>query len=1113
MVHNSTEGKFKERDRHPSWYRDALIYEIHVRAFQDSDGDGIGDFPGLIQRLDYLQDLGITALWLLPFYPSPLRDDGYDVADYRDVHPDYGTLDDFKRFLAEAHRRDIKVITELVINHTSDQHPWFQRARSAEPGSRERDFYVWSDSPDKYEEARVIFQDFESSNWSYDSKAQAYYWHRFYEHQPDLNFENPAVREKITEMLDYWLEMGVDGLRLDAIPYLYEREGTDCENLPETHRVLKELRSHIDSKFEDRMLLAEANQWPEDAVEYFGEGDEAHMAYHFPLMPRLFMSLRLEDRFPVTDIMEQTPDIPEGCQWALFLRNHDELTLEMVTKEEREYMYQAYAEDPQERVNMGIRRRLAPLLQNNRRKIELMNSLLFSLPGTPVIYYGDELGMGDNPYLGDRDSVRTPMQWSPDRNAGFSDANPHRLYLPVISDPEYHYQAINVETQQHDPSSFLAWMKRLMSLRKKYRAFSRGDLKFLDPDNHKVLAFLRTHGEEEILVVLNLSRFTQSVHLDLSDYSGAVPTELFGRTELPRIKDEPYFLTLGPHTFYWFLLESPEGRESEDRASVEEENVPLIQIQTEWGEALTGDMAEKLEEVLMEYLPGVRWFSGKARSIRSTEIKAVTKLWDEPLSWFIPTEVHYIESEPETYSLVLAAREAGSVGGENSSAELIARLEDREGNQVDLVDAFGDPKFDETLLDALLGRGTMLPKELTANQIGTPPSKSMNREELTPSLVTSEQSNSAVFYGRSYFLKFFRKLEKGLNPDLEIGRFLTERNFEFSPSVLSSLEHKPARQGEGSTLAILQEFVPNEGDAWDYFSDHLSRYYERLLAESSEIRSEVKPLQEPILELIAREPPQSFSEMAGPYLNSAELLGLRTAQLHRTLSSSVSDPNFVPEKMRSGDRRSTFQSIRTLTKRTSRLLHSQFPEIPEELKPQVRNFVSREDEILESIRRMINRSISTTRIRCHGDYHLGQVLFTGNDFYIIDFEGEPERPLEVRRLKRSPLRDVAGMVRSFHYVAYSSLFEQESSGLAADEHLLELEAWAKLWYKWISAAFLNSYLEEAKEEDFIPEDFEELEILFETFILEKAIYELGYELNNRPNWLKIPLSGIKQIFE
>src|SRR6476660_5518312 len=610
----------------PLWFKDAIIYELHVKTFCDSDGDGMGDFRGLMEKLDYLQELGVTAIWLLPFYPSPMRDDGYDIADYFDVNPNFGTLDDFRAFLDAAHDRNLRVITELVINHTSDQNPWFQKSRRAvarygpvaagddrgsarasgvtDPGYSDddlpyKDFYVWSETPEKYKDARIIFKDFETSNWAWDPLAKAYYWHRFYSHQPDLNFDNPAVHDAVKKVCDFWLSMGVDGLRLDAIPYLYEREDTNCENLPETHKYLQELRAHVDAKFPNRMLLSEANQWPEDAAAYFGKGDEAHMNFHFPLMPRMFMALQMEDRFPIIDIMEQTPAIPENCQWAMFLRNHDELTLEMVTDEERDYMYRVYATDPHARINLGIRRRLAPLLANNRRKIELLKTLLFSMPGTPIIYYGDEIGMGDNFYLGDRNGCRTPMQWSPDRNAGFSRANPQQLYLPVTIDPEYHYEAVNVENQQKNLSSLLWWTRRVIDMRKNFKAFSRGSLEFLNPDNPKVLAFLRRHEEETILVVVNLSRFAQAAELDLSQFAGCALMEVFSQNFFPAIGKSPYVITLGPHSHYWFVLRS----EAAASVATKERKIPTLEQAPNVTALLENGQRARIErEVLPIYL-------------------------------------------------------------------------------------------------------------------------------------------------------------------------------------------------------------------------------------------------------------------------------------------------------------------------------------------------------------------------------------------------------------------------------------------------------------------------------------------------------------------------------
>ncbi len=542
----------------PDWYKDAIIYELGVRSFFDSNDDGSGDIPGLTSKLDYLQSLGVDAIWLLPFYASPLRDGGYDIADFRVLHPDFGTIHDFQHLLNEAHARGIRVITELVVNHTSDQHEWFREARKS-PDSPYRDYYVWSDTEDRYQDARIIFTDTERSNWTWDHEAGAYFWHRFFSHQPDLNYDNLQVQQEVLDVCAFWLDLGVDGVRLDAVPYLFEREGTNCENLPETHQFLKKLRKFVDDNYEGRMLLAEANQWPEDVRPYFGDGDECHMAFHFPLMPRLFMALRREDRYPITEILRQTPDIPDNCQWCLFLRNHDELTLEMVTDEERDYLYYEYAKDPRMRVNIGIRRRLAPLVENSYRRIQLLYLLLFSLPGTPVIYYGDEIGMGDNIYLGDRDGVRTPMQWSGDRNAGFSRADPQRLYMPPIRDPLYGYEGINVEAQERTPTSLLQWLKRVIRIRREYPVFGRGSISFLHPTNRQVLAFIREYEGTHMLIACNLSRFSQAAELDLSEFEGSIPVELFGKVAFPRIGELPYLLTFGPHVFYWFELRSEEG--------------------------------------------------------------------------------------------------------------------------------------------------------------------------------------------------------------------------------------------------------------------------------------------------------------------------------------------------------------------------------------------------------------------------------------------------------------------------------------------------------------------------------------------------------------------------
>jgi maltose alpha-D-glucosyltransferase/alpha-amylase len=1100
----------------PLWYKDAVIYQTHVRAFYDSDGDGIGDFRGLTEKLDYLQDLGITAIWLLPFYPSPLRDDGYDISDYRSIHPIYGTMRDFKTFLREAHRRGLRVITELIINHTSDQHPWFQRARRAKPGSRWRDYYVWSDSPEKYKETRIIFKDFESSNWTWDPLAKAYYWHRFYYHQPDLNFDNPNVRKAVHQVLDFWLEMGVDGLRLDAVPYLYEREGTNCENLPETHAFLKELRHHVDRKCTNRMLLAEANQWPEDAVAYFGDGDECHMAFHFPIMPRLFMANRMEDRFPIIDILEQTPEIPEACQWALFLRNHDELTLEMVTDEERDYMNRVYAHDPQMRINLGIRRRLAPLLGNDRRKIELMNVLLSSLPGTPVIYYGDEIGMGDNVFLGDRNGVRTPMQWSADRNAGFSKANPQRLYLPVTIDPEYHYETINVEAQQNNPHSLLWWMKRLIGLRKSFQAFGRGSLEFLYPDNRKVLVFVRRYNEELILVVANLSRFVQCVELDLSAYQEMVPVELFSRMDFPPIGELPYFLTLGPHSSYMFALEPQRVPEEVVAVSTLEEQLSTLTVKDGWENVFLGKAKAELDGLLSEYLKPRRWFGGKARRIQSSKIQEVlTMNYDNSKAFIALVNVEYVEGEPETYVLPLnfATEERADWLLRHSPNSIVSRLELKDGGEAGLLhDALWEESFCAELLNAFARRRHFKGK---AGELLATPTRMFRRMRgdsdvaLNPSLMQAEQSNTSVVYGNRFILKLFRRIDEGVNPDLEIGLFLTERGFSNIPQVAGALEYRRRRQIP-MTMGILQSFVPNQGDAWEHTLDALDRYFERALARQSEVQ-EVSLPQGPLLGLLDQDIPALVSELIGPYLGSAQLLGQRTAELHVALASDPDNPDFAPEPFSTLYQRSLYQSTRSLTNRTFQLLRKRLKNISEPARQEAQEILDIQDDILERFHSVLEGRISAMRIRCHGDYHLGQVLYTGNDFVIIDFEGEPAIPLSERRLKRSPLRDVAGMLRSFHYAVYSALLNLESRGMARPEGRRALEAGAELWHVWVSVTFLKGYLEAADEAEFLPKVQEELQVILDLYLLEKAVYEVSYELNNRPDWLRIPFRGIRQL--
>ncbi len=1102
----------------PLWYKDAIIYEVHVRAFFDSNGDGIGDFRGLTAKLDYLQDLGVTALWLLPFYPSPLRDDGYDIADYTGVHPDYGTMRDFRIFLREAHRRGLRVITELVLNHTSDRHPWFQRARRARPGSRWREFYVWSDTPDRYRDARVIFKDFETSNWTFDPVAGAYYWHRFYSHQPDLNYDAPAVRRAMLEVVNFWLGMGVDGLRLDAVPYLYEREGTSCENLPETHAFLKDLRRVIDRRFGGRMLLAEANQWPEEAIAYFGDGDECHMAFHFPLMPRLFMAIRMEDRFPIIEILQQTPPIPESCQWALFLRNHDELTLEMVTDEDRDYMYRVYAQDHHARINLGIRRRLAPLLGNHRRRIELMNGLLFSCPGTPVIYYGDEIGMGDNIYLGDRNSVRTPMQWSADRNAGFSRANPQQLYLPVIIDPEYHYEAVNVEAQQNNPHSLLWWMKRLIALRKRYKAFGRGTLQFLYPDNRKVLAFLRRYGSELILVVANLSRFVQYVELNLAEFKGLVPVELFGRTEFPPIEDHPYFLTLGPHAFYWFALEPQRVVSGTVLGRPERAETPVLSATREWDEVLRGRARKILEEGLGVYLKDRRWFGGKSRRVRSVEIRdAVRVPWNGGRGYLLLVRVEYGEGDPDLYALPLAFAEGGEAQRLEAAAPhaVVAHLRvgEREGL---LYDALQNPAFCEALLEAIARRRRLKGDQGEAVATPAPALRRLLEESrgegaLEALALRGDQSNSSVVYDHALVLKVFRRVDIGVNPELEIGRFLTDRaNFRHAPAVVGAMEYRVER-GEPVTLMVLHQFVPHHGDAWRYTVDALAHYYERVMTRP--VPGDGGGIAPALLECAEGDLPAGAYEMVGEYLEAARLLGRRTAELHQALASDPNDPAFAPEEFTPLYQRSLYQSMRNLARRTFQSLRRSVKSLSPDDRLLAERVLDHEAEILRRFRTLTDRRVSAVRIRCHGDYHLGQVLYTGKDFVIIDFEGEPARALSERRMKRPALRDVAGMLRSFDYAASVAYADQLARGAVPQhpEARAGLASGRDAWIRWVAAAYLQGYLGVARHAPFVPKEREDLSTLLEVHLLEKAIYEIDYELNNRPEWVWIPLQGVLRL--
>ncbi|HXX70493.1 MAG TPA: maltose alpha-D-glucosyltransferase, partial [Polyangiaceae bacterium] len=963
-----------------TWYKDAIIYEVRTRSFFDSNDDGIGDFRGLAAKLDYLEDLGITALWILPFYPSPGRDDGYDISDYTDVQSDVGTLTDFEHLLAESHRRGIRVITELVLNHTSDQHPWFQRARRAPAGSAERDFYVWSETPDRYGDARVIFRDFEPSNWSWDPEAHAYYWHRFYSHQPDLNFENPAVHEALLGVVDFWLAKGVDGLRLDAVPYLYEEEGTNCENLEKTHDFLKKLRAHVDSRFKNRLLLAEANQWPEDAAAYFGRGDECHMNFHFPLMPRIFMAIHQEDRLPIVDIFAQTPEVDPTCQWALFLRNHDELTLEMVTDDERDYMYRAYARQAAMRINLGIRRRLAPLVGNSRRRMELLNGLLFSLPGTPVVYYGDEIGMGDNVYLGDRNGVRTPMQWNMDRNAGFSRANPQRLILPVVIDPEYHYESLNVENQQQNPTSLLWWTKRLIAFRKRFSAFGRGTVEFLSPSNSHVLAYVRQYHQERVLIVANLSRFTQYAELDLCRYKGLTPLELFGETWFPVVGDAPYTITLGPHDFYWFSLERP------DHVEAPRSVPPAVVIECASVEALLRE--RRLDSALLPYLENRPWMRHD-RTITGVRTIDVLRLGEGEGAIFVTVvRVEYAEGEPERCVLPLAfvAEDKAVV----APAAIVARVEIRRKDDAPvlgaIVDATDEPGAARALLGAIAAGQSAVGDagELVASVVGEG-LPAPDEGPIESWKLGRERHDTIVRFADRFVLRLVRRLDEAVNPELEIGRHLAIRGSDIVPRHLAVLELRCARS-EPTMLALVQGFVPHVESGWAFTIQELGRYYDRALAWSAAASPPPPPAGSP-LQLVGQDPPSPVAALIGPYPDIAEQLGRRIAELHRQLGASTTDPAFAPEPDSLLDRRSRYQSLRTLAARVLRLLRERGPTLSSWARREAETVLALEAAIFGWLEPLLKVRTDCQRIRIHGHLHLGHVLFTGKDFVMTDIGG------------------------------------------------------------------------------------------------------------------------------
>jgi maltose alpha-D-glucosyltransferase / alpha-amylase len=1197
----------------PLWYKDAIIYELHVRAFADSNGDGIGDFPGLLSRLDYLQDLGVTCIWLLPFFPSPLRDDGYDIANYVDVNPSYGTLNDFKLFLDAAHQRNMQVMIELVINHTSDQHPWFKAARLAPPGSPEREMYVWSPTDSVYKDARIIFTDTEKSNWTWDEVAKAYYWHRFFSHQPDLNFDHPKVIEEVLKAMRFWLDMGVDALRMDAIPYLVERDGTSCENLPETHHIIKLIRAAIDTGYANRLILAEANQWPADVRPYFGDGDECHMAFHFPLMPRIYMALRQEDRLPITDIMAQTPPIPDNCQWGLFLRNHDELTLEMVTNDERDYMYFAYSADPRMRVNVGIRRRLAPLVDNNRRRIELLNSLLLSFPGTPILYYGDEIGMGDNIYLGDRNGVRTPMQWNSDRNAGFSRCDPARLYFPVVMDPIYGYQVINVEAQLSDQSSLLHWTRNMIALRKLFQVFGRGTLRFLNPENRKVLAYIRDldRGDgwhETVLCVANLSRFAQPVSLDLSEHAGKEPVEMLGYVPFPPINEDLYAITLAPYSFLWLELQ-PAGVQAEPVpepavAAVGDvavnEPAAMELLARGWPGLLAGHGPALLDAVLPGWLQRQRWFGAKTRKIHSVQVVDWVELPGEssisPALFFV--EIAYADGPADRYQIPLAFS-AGPDAGEvisNHPLSVVATLPTPDGIAV-LHDATTREDFragllelieqNETLpvfkpgvvdtatpdtapladsdqdaspavpaagvsvapapIDAQPGEAAAPPRSdaLAARSAGatrleareSPYSGALSpgtgrlearastamaarrqTGKLESKVGSAEQSNTSIIYGKHLILKLFRRLQPGENPDVEIGRFLTEvAHFTRIAPFLGEISNI-APGGEKTTVAMLQGLVANQGDGWQWFLEQLAGFF-------TSIADLPAPPQAPAASFLnEREPLREAMEHAGMSLKAAALLGRRTAEMHLALATPTHDPAFAAEPFAAEDLARDAQRIDAQITSTLETLKIKLSTLKDVTADNAALLLSRRIDLYARANAITGSTAGGQRIRIHGDYHLGQTLKTVpssddsqaepgadvGDFVLLDFEGEPARLLTERRQKQSPLKDVAGMIRSISYAAYSGLdqFLAANPELAHSTACERVTAWAVFWQNSAASEFLRAYSQTITANPILLPSPQQSQALLGAYLLEKALYELLYELNNRPNWLRIPLAGI-----
>jgi maltose alpha-D-glucosyltransferase/alpha-amylase len=980
------------------WYKDAIIYQLHVKSFFDSTDDGIGDFRGLTTKLDYIKELGATAIWLMPFYRSPLRDDGYDISDYRDIHPAYGTLRDFKIFIREAHERGIRVVTELVINHTSDQHPWFERARSAKPGSAARNYYVWSSTDQRYKDAPIIFLDSEKSNWTWDERAQAYYWHRFYSHQPDLDFDNPRVLDAVLDVMRFWLDTGVDGLRLDAVPYLVEREGTTCENLPETHAIVRAIRAAVDAAYSDRVLIAEANLWPEDTAQYFGDGDECHMAFHFPLMPRIYIALAQEDRHPITDILRQTPEIPENAQWAIFLRNHDEMTLATVTDRERDYLWSFYAADQRARINLGIRRRLAPLLENDRRKIELLNSLLMSMPGTPVVYYGDEIGMGDNIYLGDRDGVRTPMQWSPDRNGGFSRADPARLFLPAIQDPIYGYSAVNVEAQLANPWSLLTWMRRLIAVRRAHQAFGRGTLRFLYPSNRKVLAYLRETEAERILCVVNVSRAPQPVELELAELAGRVPVELTAGSQFPPIGNHPYFLTLPAYGFFWFRLDPAAAEASADEVKPVPELFTLVatgKLET----ILAGrELAAFERNVAPLFLRSRRWSRALTTSVESLRVRDFAILRERTYGRFVLPLLDVTATDGAIRSLFTPL--AAEVDREEAKilAHAVAKL--RRGAVTGILyEADGAPGFAPAIL-AALRRGDSLPtaRDGTIRFIGTASlSAEPGIEAADVACVGTGHRHLQFALANQLLLKVYRTVEEGLHPEIEVLGYLNRvADFPHVPVLLGMVEHHDA-SSHCRVLASLQTFVRSQGDVLTWTVDTLKRLLESLCLSAQHDRL-------------------GDRDLYATHVPRLQKLGLRTAELHKSLAQATQDPGFAAEPVTAEDIHAMVAAARRDAEHAFTYLENVALASNDERRAEIERLLSRARDWHGLIDACEAAPLGATKTRIHGSCDLSKVLVVKDDVAFVGFGTGPGR-FDERRAKQPPLVDVAAILCSLAHAA------------------------------------------------------------------------------------------------